>query len=280
MTIEGSEGTLGIGGGVVADSSAEAEYDECLIKARFFSEGRPPLSLIETFRHEPHRGALRGALHLKRLERSARALGLPFDKARIEAALSAALKDRTATLPSPLEGEGGLRSAEREGGRKGGAASTSSMMRVRIQLSEDGTVDVATQDFAPQRPDTVWRYVISDHRVQSTDILAGHKTSWRTHFDDERKRLNARGCDEVVYLNERGEIAEATVSTVFARIGGQLLTPPLSSGALPGCLRLDLLERGECREAVLTPTDLETAETVYLGNSLRGLIRAIPFNDR
>ncbi len=53
LTIEGNEGTLGIGGGLVADSSADAEYDECLIKARFFSEGRPPLSLIETFRHDP-----------------------------------------------------------------------------------------------------------------------------------------------------------------------------------------------------------------------------------
>ena len=53
LTIEGNEGTLGIGGGLVANSSADAEYDECLIKARFFSEGRPPLSLIETFRLDP-----------------------------------------------------------------------------------------------------------------------------------------------------------------------------------------------------------------------------------
>ena len=41
--------------------------------------------------------------------------------------------------------------------------------------------------------------------------------------------------------------------------------------------RRDLLQQGECREAVLTPSDLQTAETVYLGNSLRGLIRAIPY---
>jgi branched-subunit amino acid aminotransferase/4-amino-4-deoxychorismate lyase len=150
-------------------------------------------------------------------------------------------------------------------------------LRVRVQLDEDGTVDVTTQGFTPQAPDTVWRYVISEHRVQSADRLAGHKTSWRTHFDDERKRWTERGCDEVVYLNERGEVVEASVANVFVRIGGQLLTPPLSSGALPGCLRRDLLERGECREAALTPSDLHAAEAVYIGNSLRGLIRAMPF---
>ncbi len=149
---------------------------------------------------------------------------------------------------------------------------------MRILLNEDGAVEVSTQDFTPHASDTVWRYVISEHRVRSADLLARHKTSWRTHFDEERKRLNALGCDEVVYLNERGEIAEASGANVFARIRGQLLTPPLSSGALPGCLRRDLLERGECREAVLMPSDLQTAETVYLGNSLRGLIRAIPFS--
>ncbi len=149
--------------------------------------------------------------------------------------------------------------------------------RVRLLPNEDGTVDVTTQDFTPQPSDTVWHYVISEHRVASGDVLSRHKTSWRTHFDDARRRLNALGCDEVVYLNERGEVTEASGANVFARIREQLLTPPLSSGALPGCLRRDLLESGECREAVLMPSDLATAETVYLGNSLRGLIRAIPF---
>ncbi len=247
LTIRENEGTLGICGGIVADSAEAAEYDECLLKARFFSENRPPLSLIETFRHEPASGFLRGDLHLQRLARSARVLGLPFDAAKISQALSAALRGRT--QPS----------------------------RVRILLSEDGEVDITTREFTPPQPDTIWRYAISEHRLPSADLLARHKTSWRAHYDDERKRWNAHRCDEVVFLNERGEIVEASGANVFAKIGGRLLTPPLSSGALPGCLRQDLLHRGECHEAVLTPADLQTAEAVFIGNSLRGLIRAIPF---
>jgi para-aminobenzoate synthetase/4-amino-4-deoxychorismate lyase len=158
LAIEGNEGVLGIGGGLVADSDADAEYDECLVKARFFSEGRQPLSLIETLRYDPDGGFVRGALHLDRLERSACTLGLPFDRTKIESALSSAVRGETQTS------------------------------RVRIQLNDDGTFDVGTQDFTPYPPDTVWRYVISDHRVRSTDRLTGHKTSWRTHYDDERKR--------------------------------------------------------------------------------------------
>ena len=51
-----------------------------------------------------------------------------------------------------------------------------------------------------------------------------------------------------------------------------LLTPPLSSGALPGILRAELLETGQAREAVLTPPDLQSAKRLHVGNALRGLI--------
>jgi branched-subunit amino acid aminotransferase/4-amino-4-deoxychorismate lyase len=107
-------------------------------------------------------------------------------------------------------------------------------------------------------------------------LIARHKTAWRTLFDSERAAAKASGIDEIVYLNERGEIAEASASSLFARIGGTFYTPPLSSGALDGCLRRALLESGQCAERVLTPRDLETADGVYLGNSLRGLVRAVP----
>jgi para-aminobenzoate synthetase/4-amino-4-deoxychorismate lyase len=53
-----------------------------------------------------------------------------------------------------------------------------------------------------------------------------------------------------------------------------LLTPALSSGLLAGTLRADLLASGRAREAVLTINDLEAADAVYLGNSVRGLVRA------
>ena len=60
----------------------------------------------------------------------------------------------------------------------------------------------------------------------------------------------------------------------FLEKDGQLLTPALSSGLLAGNLRADLLASGRAREAVLTLNDLDAADVVYLGNSVRGLVRA------
>jgi para-aminobenzoate synthetase/4-amino-4-deoxychorismate lyase len=66
-------------------------------------------------------------------------------------------------------------------------------------------------------------------------------------------------------------VAEGARSNVFVERDGVLLTPPLSSGALPGVLRASLLASGRAKEAVLWPADLQ--QGFYLGNALRGLIR-------
>ena len=78
----------------------------------------------------------------------------------------------------------------------------------------------------------------------------------------------------MVFINRRGEVAEGSRSYIFVARDGMLLTPPLSAGALDGCLRRALIDEGRCVEATLLPGDLASGE-VYLGNSLRGLIQAV-----
>jgi branched-subunit amino acid aminotransferase/4-amino-4-deoxychorismate lyase len=114
-----------------------------------------------------------------------------------------------------------------------------------------------------------WSYAISPQRTFSGDMLLRHKTDWRELYDGEAARL---GSDEVVFCNERGELAEGARSNIFVKRDGLLLTPSLAAGLLPGILRAELLEQGRAREAVLTPDDLDGE--VYFGNSLRGLIPA------
>ena len=63
-----------------------------------------------------------------------------------------------------------------------------------------------------------------------------------------------------------------SIHHINAERDGVLLTPPLSSGALPGVLRASLLASGRAKEAVLWPADLQ--QGFYLGNALRGLLRA------
>jgi para-aminobenzoate synthetase/4-amino-4-deoxychorismate lyase len=237
LTISGRRGELGIGGAVVQDSVAEGEYAECLLKARYFEVSRRPLELIETLKFSPSDGFVRLPLHLERMACSARVFGMKFDERKALYVLDRAAGARTD-------------------------------LRVRLNLNEAGEFACTAAPLAPN-PER-WRYAISSQRV-SPDALSRHKVSWRDLYEREFIRL---ACDEIVFLNRRGEVAEGSRSNVFVARDGVLLTPPLSSGALDGVLRRALIEEGRCREAVLLPEDL--AGEAYLGNSLRGLIRARP----
>lgn len=83
-----------------------------------------------------------------------------------------------------------------------------------------------------------------------------------------------KGFDEVVLLNERGEVSELTSANIFVVRGSEVVTPPLSSGCLPGVTRALLLEEIRVpgvtiREANLMPGDLETADAVFITSSTR-----------
>jgi para-aminobenzoate synthetase/4-amino-4-deoxychorismate lyase len=71
-------------------------------------------------------------------------------------------------------------------------------------------------------------------------------------------------------LNERGEVTEGSYNNIVVSRHGELLTPALMCGLLPGLLREELIEVGAIREAVLTLGDLKDADTIWLINSVRG----------
>lgn len=253
ITIADGEGELGIGGGVVADSDCAAEFAECHLKARYFTETRRPLSLIETLRYAPDEGFTRLPLHLARMARSAAAFGIPFGDEAAKRALRAA------------------------------AGSCSGPTRIRLELKEGGALECKAQPLAMPASREVWTYAIAERRVQSGDQLLRHKTSWRELHDSEFEQLSELlGCDEVIFLNERDEITEGGRSNIFLKFGGRLITPALSCGVLDGCLRRALLDdpSARCEEGVLHEADLARADAVYLGNSLRGLVPAVPANVR
>jgi branched-chain amino acid aminotransferase len=86
-----------------------------------------------------------------------------------------------------------------------------------------------------------------------------------------------RGLDEVILLNEFGDVAECTSANIFASTGGQVWTPPISSGCLPGITREVLL--GEITlpgiridEKTLTRADLEAADEVFITSTTRNLL--------
>jgi para-aminobenzoate synthetase/4-amino-4-deoxychorismate lyase len=237
--------SLGIGGGIVADSRAVGEYEECLLKLRFFAEPWVPIKLIETMAWQKDTGFRLLDRHLHRLAQSAAYFAIPCDLA----AVRAALEDSVRATVSPL--------------------------RVRLLLDEEGIPTVTTSPLKGSgRP---WRFVVSDATTNSGDRFLYHKTTRRTLYDralDAAKR--AHGVDEVIFRNERGELTEGSITNLFVERKGRLLTPPVSSGLLSGTFRAHLIdcEGARVQERVLTLADLEDADRVFLGNSVRGLIAA------
>jgi branched-chain amino acid aminotransferase len=92
------------------------------------------------------------------------------------------------------------------------------------------------------------------------------------------ERAHEQGLDEVILLNERGEVAECTSANVFIVEGPYIWTPPLSSGCLPGITRAVLLE--EIRdfpiaEKTILPKDLESADEVFITSTTRELMPVV-----
>lgn len=199
--------------------------------------------LIETFRYEPGTGFLRLEAHLGRMARSAEALGLVFSMERALEALH------------PVTGP--------------------SVLRVRLLLSSEGSFGLTTASFTPTAPDTVWRLRLARARLSSTDPLLRHKTTRREVYEQARAEFPPDEAGEVVLCNEEGQVCEGTVTNIFVRDrSGAMRTPAARCGLLPGILRQTLLASGAAKEAVLETEDLLAAEALFVGNSLRGLVRA------
>lgn len=118
---------------------------------------------------------------------------------------------------------------------------------------------------------------IMEHGRYTAAPLIGTKViSWLQNvwsLDQARRR----GFDEVILLNERGEVAECTAANIFCVQQGKVSTPPLSSGCLAGVTRAVLLEVSaqagiEIRERVLQPEELQQAEEVFISSTTRELL--------
>ena len=99
-----------------------------------------------------------------------------------------------------------------------------------------------------------------------------HKTTRRQVYD--AARAACPGADDVLLWNEQGEVTETTIANVVARLGGRLVTPPLSCGLLPGTLRAWLLDQGQVIEQVIRLDELAGCE-LYRINALRGWQRVV-----
>ena len=200
--------------------------------------GAPDLMLIETLGWNG-RVFVRLDLHMARLARSAARLGWGCDLGAVEAALMAAVGDAPA----------------------------------RVRFTQDAAGELSVILTAMPAQAAQWRVGLAKDRLSSTDPWLSVKSTNRAVYDAARANL-ALGLDEVIFQNERGEVCDGSITTVFFDAGNGLCTPPLACGLLPGVLRAEMLAAGTVREAVLHASHLAFVQ-LWVGNSLRGLIPAV-----
>ena len=121
--------------------------------------------------------------------------------------------------------------------------------------------------------------VIPNGRHAASEFAGAKILSWSENLT-RYERAREKGLDEVVLLNERGEVSECTSANLFAVHGDRVLTPPLSSGCLPGVTRAVLLDEIQIaglkvQERVLLPADLEAADEAFLASTTRELLPVI-----
>lgn len=232
----------GVGSGIVWDSDALAEYEECRLKTAVLTRGQPDFDLLESLLWTPETGYFLLENHLTRLQRSADYFDYPFDRLKIEAQLKAMAFDR------------------------------SSPRKIRILLSNSGQITSQAVSLGGVPTIEPLRVGLALEAVNSNEIWLYHKTTRRKIY--ENARASRPDCDEVLLWNEHGALTESATANIVLALDGHLYTPPVSSGLLAGTFRQHLLQQGEITERELSINDLQKCSGLFLINSVRKWRRA------
>jgi para-aminobenzoate synthetase/4-amino-4-deoxychorismate lyase len=224
---ETNQATFGVGGGVTIDSTAEREYEECLVKSRFLHRSPVEFQLFESMLLEDGEYFLL-ARHLERLRNSAEYFGFVFPEEEIK------------TVLNKIAGVGAF--------------------KVRLDLRKDGQIEAQISRI--ENADSVRGVALAVNPVDSSDRFLYHKTTLRDYYSED-----------VIFWNERGEVTESRIANIVVPIDGELLTPPVSSGLLPGTFREQLLAERKIKERVITIDELKNAGEFFLINSVRKWMR-------
>lgn len=224
----------GAGGAITKHSNATEEYNEVITKTKILHTKRTDFELIETF------GLYDGEFivhdrHIQRLRDSASYFNFSLDIAPIEVAL------KKFAVKYPV-----------------------GKWIVRLVVSDTGNFKTEINPIEAFRTNNI---VLAAKPIDKEDIFLYHKTTNRGLYTTHREQ-NETAFD-VLLWNEDREITEFTIGNIVVELNGELLTPPISSGLLPGTFRKDLLDKGKIREQIIKIDEVKNCTRIWLINSVR-----------
>jgi para-aminobenzoate synthetase/4-amino-4-deoxychorismate lyase len=229
---------FGVGSGIVWDSTAKDEYEECLTKALMISKVRPSFSLLETILWESKTGYFLIDRHLQRLEDSANYFDIKLNFEKINTRLH--------ELNESQSEESAV---------------------IRLLIDQAGQITTEQIKFPSNHNKRSLILKFANYPVDRADIWLYHKTDHREVYQQASSSIT--GCDDVILWNTEGEITETTRANIVVRIDGKYYTPPVISGLLAGTYRSWLIENGKIIENPISKKMLEEAEEIFTINSVR-----------
>ncbi|MDD4899589.1 MAG: aminotransferase class IV [Candidatus Omnitrophica bacterium] len=155
--------------------------------------------------------------------------------------------------------------------------------RVRVVLEADPSgaeifvSATAYQPFSAQRYQKGFSAITSSLRQDERCLSARIKSTNRALYNLSLQEARKKGFDEAIILNQRGNICEGARSNIFFRLSGELFTPALANGCLPGVIRrliFDFAKKDGLNiyEGNFTLEDLAACNEAFLTNSLMGVM--------
>ena len=147
-----------------------------------------------------------------------------------------------------------------------------------VDAKKKTTLQIISGDLQPVSDNL--RLTISPYIANSGSPLAGIKSCNYLEKILALDEARARGFDEAIQINERGEVTSGTMANLFWIKGEVLFTPSLKTGCLPGTTREFVMENLECREVEVMLDELDAADAIFLTSAGLGVVEVAEFASR
>jgi para-aminobenzoate synthetase/4-amino-4-deoxychorismate lyase len=233
------KGEVGLGSGIVWESEPVIEFAETKLKGEFLASPIKPFELIETMLVDNGKIFL-FEQHLERLKKAAHYFLFIYNEKNIRKIIDKKLQEHI----------------------------SKSKFKLRLTLNKWGKVSIKTTSI--MRLSKPVKVALSDRRVNGENTFQYFKTTNRGLYNEEFEEYRPKGFFDVIFLNEKEEITEGSITNILLKKNNLWVTPHISCGILPGIYREYFINtHTEIQETMLTLNDLLTAEELILVNSVR-----------
>lgn len=234
------KGIMGLGSGIVIDSNSEQEFKEVKLKGQFLKNPNNYFELFETMLIQ--KGIIKDwNAHVKRIKYSADYFLFNPKYKNFDLIRNKILK----------------------------SVDKNKSYRLKILLKKSGELDYKISEYS--KPKNKIKIVISKKKIMSSNSFQYFKTTNRKLYEDELNKFRKKDFFDVIFFNEKGELAEGSITNIFVKIDNEWITPKISCGILNGIERNKLLRKDKkVKESIIKRESLLKAENIMLTNSLIG----------